>query len=41
VRDDFGGFTHGLTADDIRRGWSTFDDFAREVIRYVRGKATW
>lgn len=41
VRDDFGGFTHGLTANDIRSLWPTFDDFARDVIRHVQQRTTW
>ncbi len=31
-----GGFTHALTADEIRAKWTTFDDFARDAIAHVQ-----
>ena len=31
-RPDFGGFSYGITADDILRFWSSFDVFAKDVV---------
>ena len=41
VREDFGGFPTGLTADDIRSRWQSYDDFAREAIQRIVAATSW
>jgi len=41
VRANYGGFTHALTAGEIRAKWTTFDDFAKDAITHVKAHTAW
>lgn len=35
-RSDYGSFDHGFASRDLSAGWSTLDDFARDVIQAAK-----
>jgi hypothetical protein len=40
-RENYGNFGTGFDIPSIRARWSTFDDFAREVIAKSKAASTW